>query len=110
MVVLIKGSTSTIAIPQLFKAMLLRNRTSAIPQSQFFLCPQLQVRNLRASFPQFLAYFWPWNLVGVHENKSEVKKSRATVPLRQVFVFRETEKYFWLIFKTIPGLRKGTRK
>jgi hypothetical protein len=38
---------SAIAIPQLFRAMLLRNRNSAIPQSQFFLMsatsnPQLE--------------------------------------------------------------------
>ncbi len=36
-----------------FKEMLLRNRNSAI--AIFFLSPQLQVRNLRASLPQFLA-------------------------------------------------------
>ncbi len=33
----LEGSSSAIAIPQLFKDMLLRN--SAIPQSQFFLNP-----------------------------------------------------------------------
>ncbi len=33
----LEGSTSAIAIPQLFKEMLLRNRNSAIPQMQFFL-------------------------------------------------------------------------
>jgi hypothetical protein len=43
----LEGSTSAIAIPQLFKEMLLRNRNSAIPQSQFFLMsatssPQLE--------------------------------------------------------------------
>jgi hypothetical protein len=43
----LEGNTSAIAIPQLFKAMLLRNRNSAIPQSQFFLMsatsnPQLE--------------------------------------------------------------------
>jgi hypothetical protein len=32
----LEGSTSTIAIPQLSKEMLLRNRNSAIPQSNFF--------------------------------------------------------------------------
>jgi hypothetical protein len=65
----LEGNTSAIAIPQLFKEMLLHNRNSAFPQSQFFS----DVRNLRASFPQFSAYFWPWNPVGVHEKKSEVK-------------------------------------
>jgi hypothetical protein len=84
-----------------------RNLKEALPQSQFrnflkkccsatatpqfrnrnfFLCPQLQVCNLRASFPQLSAYFWPWNPVGVHE-KFGGKKSRETVPLRQVFGF-----------------------
>jgi hypothetical protein len=43
----LKGCTSAIAIPQLFKEMLLRNCNSAIPQSQFFLksatsSPQLE--------------------------------------------------------------------
>jgi hypothetical protein len=43
----LEGNTSAIAIPQLFKAMLLRNRDSAIPQSHFFLMsatsnPQLE--------------------------------------------------------------------
>jgi hypothetical protein len=33
----LEGSSSAIAIPQLFKHMLLRNRNSAIPQLQFFL-------------------------------------------------------------------------
>jgi hypothetical protein len=55
---------SAIAIPQLFKEMLLRNRKSAIPQSQFFL--------KFAAWPQFLAYFWPWNPVDSLK-KSDVK-------------------------------------
>ncbi len=43
----LEGSTSAIAIPQLFKEMLLRNRNSAVLQSQFFLksatsSPQLE--------------------------------------------------------------------
>jgi hypothetical protein len=43
----LEESTSAIAIPQLFKAMLIRYRNSAIPQSQFFLksatsSPQLE--------------------------------------------------------------------
>ncbi len=47
-----------------FQRMSLRNRNSAIPQSQFFWNPQLQVRNLRALLPQFSADFWhgvAWN-------------------------------------------------
>jgi hypothetical protein len=51
----LEESTSAIAIPQLFKAMLTRNRNSAIPQLQFFLksatlSPQLEsfiYRNFR---------------------------------------------------------------
>jgi hypothetical protein len=89
----LEGSTSAITILQHFKEMLLRNRNSAIPQLQYFLMsatssPQLQVRNLRASFPQFLAYFWSWNPVGVLEKKIGGNKSCATVPLRQVFGFQ----------------------
>jgi hypothetical protein len=43
----LEGNTSAIAIPQLLKAMLLRNHNSAIPQSQSFLMsatsnPQLE--------------------------------------------------------------------
>jgi hypothetical protein len=55
----LEGSTSAIAIRQLFKEMLLCNRNSAIPQSQFFS----EVRNLRASLPLFSAFFWLWNPV-----------------------------------------------
>jgi hypothetical protein len=33
----LEGSISAIVIPHLFKELLLRNRNSAIPQSQFFL-------------------------------------------------------------------------
>ncbi len=51
-----------------FKEMLLRNRNSAIPQSQFFWSPQVQVRNLRTSLPQFSAHFWPWNPVDSWKN------------------------------------------
>jgi hypothetical protein len=41
--------------------MFLRNRNSAIPQSQFFRSPQLQVRNLRTLLPKFSAYIWLWS-------------------------------------------------
>jgi hypothetical protein len=81
----LEGSTSAIAIPQLFKEMLLRNRNSAIPQSQFFL--------MSVTCPQFSAYFWLWNAVGVHEKKIGGKKSRATVPLRQVFGFQRNRQF-----------------
>ncbi len=45
-----EGCTSAIAIPQLFKEMLLHNRNSAIAILS-------EVRNLRALLPQFLADF-----------------------------------------------------
>jgi hypothetical protein len=47
----LEGSTSAIAIPQLFKECC---SATAIPQSQFFS----EVRNLGALLPQFLANFW----------------------------------------------------
>jgi hypothetical protein len=46
----LEGSTSVIAILQLFKEILLRNCNSAIAIFS-------EVRNLRASLPQFSAYF-----------------------------------------------------
>jgi hypothetical protein len=85
----LEESTSAIAIPQLFKEMLLRNRKSATPQSQFFLMyatssPQLYVelhfRNFRHIFSR--------GIRSIHERKIRGKKSRATVPLRQVFGFQ----------------------
>jgi hypothetical protein len=69
----LEGSTSAIAIPHLFKEMLLRNHNSAIPQSQFFLMSATSSPQLESFFPQFSAYFLPWNPVGVHEKKSEIK-------------------------------------
>jgi hypothetical protein len=51
----LEGSSSAIAIPQLFKDMLLRNRNSALPQSQFFLKSALQVCNLGALILHFSA-------------------------------------------------------
>jgi hypothetical protein len=69
----LEGSASAIAIPQLFKEMLLRNRNSAIPQSQFFLksatsSPQLESFN-SAIFGIFLAM----EIGQFMEKKSEVK-------------------------------------
>jgi hypothetical protein len=46
---------------------------------------------LRASFPQFEAYFGPWNLVGVHEKKSEVKNLMQLSLQGQFWVSRETD-------------------
>ncbi len=63
-----------------FNEMLLRNRNSAIPQSQFFLKSatwELQFRNFRQ-----------WNSVDSWGKKIGSQKSHATVPLRQVFGFQ----------------------
>jgi hypothetical protein len=58
----LEGSTSAIAIPQLFKEMLLRNRNSEIS-----VFPE--VCNLRASFGIFLL----WNPIVSWRKKSKVK-------------------------------------
>jgi hypothetical protein len=50
----LEGRDSAIAISQLLKKCC---SLTAIPQSQ------LQIRDLRALLPQFLAYFWPWHPV-----------------------------------------------
>jgi hypothetical protein len=68
----LEGNASAIAIPQLFKAMLLRNRNFTIPQSQFFLisatsCPQLESFS-SAIFGILLAV----ESGRVHEKNSEV--------------------------------------
>jgi hypothetical protein len=83
----LEGSASAIANPQLFLKMLLRNRNSAIPQSQFFLksaisSPQLESFN-SAIFGIFLAV----ESGEIHGEKIGGQKSHATVPLRQVFAF-----------------------
>ncbi len=75
------------------KEMLLRNRNSAIPQSQFFFESATSIRNLRASLPQCSAHFWPWNPVDSWRKKIGDKKSRATVPLRQVFCFQRNREF-----------------
>jgi hypothetical protein len=49
----LEGSTSAIAIPQLFKEMLLRNHNSAILQSHFFI----KVRNLSLQSRNFWHIF-----------------------------------------------------
>jgi hypothetical protein len=69
-----EGLTSAIAIPQLFKEILHRNRNSAIAIFS-------EVRNLRAS------------LGLIHEKKIGGKKSRVTVLLRQVFGFQRNRQF-----------------
>ncbi len=54
------------AIPQLFKD--LQPATLQFCNRNYFWSPQLQVRNLRTSLPQFSAYFWPWNSVDSWKN------------------------------------------
>jgi hypothetical protein len=73
--------------------MLVRNRNSAIPQSQFFLISATSSPLFRASFPQFSAHFWPWNPVDFGEKKIGGKKSSATVPLRQDFGFQRNRQF-----------------
>ncbi len=90
----VERSTSAIAIPQLCKEMLLRNRNSAIPQSQFFLIsttssPQLE-SFISTIFGIFLAVESDW---GSWKKKIGVTKSRATVPLRQVFGFQRNRQF-----------------
>jgi hypothetical protein len=51
----LEGSSSTIAIPQLLKDMLLRNRNSAIPQSQFFLQSAISSVQFGTLIPHFSA-------------------------------------------------------
>jgi hypothetical protein len=55
----LEGRTSAIAIPQLLKKCCSATATPHFRNCNFFLSLQLQVRNLRASRPQFPAYFWP---------------------------------------------------
>jgi hypothetical protein len=51
----LEGITSAIAIPQLFKKCCSATATPQFRNRNFFLSPQPQVRNLRASLPQFSA-------------------------------------------------------
>ncbi len=57
----LEGSTSAIAIPQLFKKCCSATVLPQFRNRNFFWSPQLQVRNLRPSLPQFSAYFSPWS-------------------------------------------------
>jgi hypothetical protein len=54
----LEGSTSAIAIPQLFKKCC---SATAIPQSQFFPKSATSSPQLEPSLPQFSEYFWPWS-------------------------------------------------
>jgi hypothetical protein len=89
---LVRNRNSATAIPQLFKEMLLRNST--IPQSQFLS----NFRNLRASLPQFLAYFWPWSSLKLYIFTGRcflllsVFKGTVAQDFRSLF-FRESTQY-----------------
>jgi hypothetical protein len=54
----LEGNTSAIAIPQLFKEMLLRNCNSAIPQSQFFLMFATSSPQLESFISAIFGTFW----------------------------------------------------
>jgi hypothetical protein len=87
----LEGSTSTIAIPQLFK-MLLRNFNSAIPQSQLILKsatlnPQLE------SFTSVIFGIFLARESSQFKKKIEVRKFCATVPLRKFFVFQRNRQF-----------------
>ncbi len=101
----LKGSTSVIAIPKLFYEMLVWNRN-------FFWFPQLQVRNFRASFPQFSAYIWPWNPVDSWK-KNWREKISCNCPYKASFWFPEKQtvlKIFLVDFYNHPELRKRYQK
>jgi hypothetical protein len=57
----LEGCTSAITIPQLFKEMLLRNRTSAIPQSQFFLKSATSGPQFESLTSAFFGRFLAWS-------------------------------------------------
>jgi hypothetical protein len=62
----LEGSTSAIAIPQLFKECCSAIATPQFRNRNFFWSPQLQVRSLRALLPQFSADVWhgvAWNYI-----------------------------------------------
>jgi hypothetical protein len=99
----LEGNTSAIAIPQLFKEM-----CSATANPQFWDCYFFEVRNLRASLPQFSAYFWMWNLVDSWK-KNQRWKISCYFPVKARF-WRETDssKYiFSLFFKPSWAEEKG---
>jgi hypothetical protein len=92
----LKEALSAIAIPQLFKKCC---SATATPQfrNQIFLKSTTSNLKLEGFTSAMFGIFLAWNPVD-----SLKKKSHATVPLRQVFVFernRQFQKYFWLIFK-----------
>jgi hypothetical protein len=83
----LEGGTSTITIPQLFKEMLLRNRNSAIPQSQFFLKSSTSNLQLESFTSAIFGIFLLLNPVDSFK-KIRGKKARAAVRLMQVLFSR----------------------
>ncbi len=82
----LEGSTSAIVIPQLLK-----KSFSAIAIFS-------EVRNLRASIPQFSAHFRPWNPVDSWGEKSEVKKMSGYCPFKASFRFPEKQRILKIFF------------
>ncbi len=73
----LEGTTSAIAIPQLFKETMFRNRDIAIPQSQHFLKSETWELHSRNFLHIFGRGIW-----SIHEKKIGGKKSHAAVPSR----------------------------
>jgi hypothetical protein len=69
----LEGSASAIAIPQLFKEMLLRNRNSAITQSQFCLKSGTSSPELESFNSAIFGIFLPMESGQFMEKKSEAK-------------------------------------
>jgi hypothetical protein len=75
----LEGSTSAIAIPQLFKEMLFRICNSAIPQSQFFLMSATSSQQLESFISTIFRNIFGHGIWSIHE-KNGGKKSCETVP------------------------------
>jgi hypothetical protein len=84
----LEGSASAIAIPQLFKEMLLRNRNTAIPQSEFFLKSATSSPQLESFNSVIFGIFSAVESGQIMEKKSEVKNLMLLSLLRQVFAFQ----------------------
>jgi hypothetical protein len=71
--------------------MLLCNRNSAIPQSQFFLKSATSNPQLESFHSAIFGIFLAVELVDSWRKKIGGQKSHSTVPLRQVFCFQRNE-------------------
>ncbi len=96
----LEGSTSAIAIPQLFKEMLFRNRNSQIPQSQFFLMSATSSMQLESFISTIFGIFLAMES-GRFMKKMEVKNLMQLSLKGKFLVSRETgssKNICWLIF------------